>query len=551
MKETYQFVPYHIQQTVLDFDAFANPFGARLRSDNKWIIRAGLVPWKELEERNGEVDAGPGRPFLPFRMALGALMVKELLGCTDRETVDAITENPYIQFFIGLGSFTVEEPFDHSSMTYFRKRINDDMIRKANELMVKTQVKAIEDEKAKVRKVLVETEMVQVDILDSSVPVPKIQMPAKTEQCTPECTQSITDENSANANKGTLIMDATCAPEDMRFPTDLGLLNDVRTFTEAFVTFLWARDSLQKNRGEKKPRTYRKEARINFLSAARKRKIKKNELRKTLRKQIGYCKRNISYIDALIKRMDERFKLEDKHTQRLAVASKIVEQQAELLKIKGVKGNERSSIPGRLVSFFKPHVRAIVRGKAAAPVEFGAKLSVSVNDGFVYLDRLSWDPYHEGSDLKMHAEEYRRRTGCYPEVILGDKAYHSRENREYCTQHNIRLGAPVLGRPNADETVLKSQAKQLRKDEIGRIEVEGKFGVAKRRFCLDKVMTRLQNSSECVISLVFMMINLEKLVALLFCVLPWVVKNQKFWGAFTIIFIKNEEIRHKTLAVAA
>ena len=91
MKETYQFVPYHIKQTVLDFDAFANQFGARLRSDNKWIIRAGLVPWKELEERNGEVDAGPGRPFLPFRMALGALMVKELLGCTDRETVDAIT----------------------------------------------------------------------------------------------------------------------------------------------------------------------------------------------------------------------------------------------------------------------------------------------------------------------------------------------------------------------------------------------------------------------------------------------------------------------------
>jgi len=293
------------------------------------------------------------------------------------------------------------------------------------------------------------------------------------------------------------------------------LLNDVRTFTEALVTMLWHTEAYVREESEKKPRTYRREARREFLAVVRCRKIKENFLRKGLRKQIGYCDRNLRHIDGMLSRM-KGFALPERHASRLALARRIVAQQVALLEAKKGADGKRASIPDRIVSFFKPHVRPIVRGKAAHPTEFGAKLSVSVADGFVYLDHLAWNAFHEGSDLPKQAEKYKERTGCYPERILCDKAYHNRENRSWCKENGIELGAPPVGRPPKDETERKEIARQVRKDELGRIEVEGKFGVAKRRFSLGRVMTRLRESSECVISLVFMVMNLEKLTQLLF-----------------------------------
>ena len=464
-----------VQQTVLQFEEFVNPFQARLRKDNKWVIRAGLIPWETLEaiheaERisceTSETNAG--RPEIPFRMAFGSLLVKELLGCTDRETVEAISENPYIQFFLGIPSFTIIAPFHASSMVEFRKRFSDTMIRKANEALVTSR----------------RPEIMPMDV--------------------------------APENAGTLIVDATCAPEDMRYPTDIALLNDVRTFTEAFVTYLWHSSALARTAGEKIPRTYRREACKEFLSVVRKRKIKENELRRGVRKQIGYCSRNLRHIESMLGRMDDNFALKEKHALRLELAKRIVAQQEELLAMKKGKDGKRASIPERIVSFFKPYVRPIVRGKAAHPTEFGAKLSLGVSDGFVYLDHLSWNAFHEGADLPRQAVAYKDRTGHYPARILCDKAYHSRDNRQWCKERGIVLGAPPVGRPPLDPVERKNVAREVRQNELDRIEVEGKFGVAKRRFSLDRVMTRLRECSECVISLVFMAINLEKLVRLLF-----------------------------------
>ncbi len=56
-------------------------------------------------------------------------------------------------------------------------------------------------------------------------------------------------------------------------------------------------------------------------------------------------------------------------------------------------------IDDRIVSISQPHVRPIKRGKAGRDTEFGAKLSLSVVDGFSFVDRLSWDNYNESLDL--------------------------------------------------------------------------------------------------------------------------------------------------------
>ncbi len=98
-----------------------------------------------------------GAPAKPFRMALGALIIKEKLGISDRETVEQIRENPYLQYFIGMSDYSNEAPFEASMMVYFRERINIDFVKKINQKMVKdfqesTEETETEEKKKKKRK---------------------------------------------------------------------------------------------------------------------------------------------------------------------------------------------------------------------------------------------------------------------------------------------------------------------------------------------------------------------------------------------------------------
>jgi IS5 family transposase len=102
--------------------------------------------------------------------------------------------------------------------------------------------------------------------------------------------------------------------------------------------------------------------------------------------------------------------------QKLLVVSELVRQQTILY-----HGDSRS-IPDRIVSLSQAHIRPIVHGKARWNIEFWAKISISVTgEGFTSLDRLSFDPYNEGEDLKAQARAYRRRYGRYPRVICADQ----------------------------------------------------------------------------------------------------------------------------------
>jgi hypothetical protein len=109
-----------------------------------------LIPWSEFEEEyRKNFSEEIGAPALPFRMALGALIIKERLGTSDRETVEQIRENPYLQYFIGMLSYNNEAPFDPSMFVHFRKRINQSLIHQVNQTMVKTTTDAIEGEAEK------------------------------------------------------------------------------------------------------------------------------------------------------------------------------------------------------------------------------------------------------------------------------------------------------------------------------------------------------------------------------------------------------------------
>ena len=109
-----------------------------LSSDNRWVIMAKLIPWSDFEQEYASLFSEEmGAPAKSFRMALGSLIIKERLGTSDIETVEQIRENPYLQYFIGLSSYSNEAPFDASILSHFRKRIGIDLVNQINESMVK------------------------------------------------------------------------------------------------------------------------------------------------------------------------------------------------------------------------------------------------------------------------------------------------------------------------------------------------------------------------------------------------------------------------------
>ncbi|GGK34258.1 hypothetical protein GCM10010965_28980 [Caldalkalibacillus thermarum] len=132
----------HNQDQLIMPHEFFLPFGGQLDPNNRWVLLAQRIPWNKAEDLYiGQLKStSEGRQAFSVRMALGALIIKERLGTSDRETVEQIKENPYLQYFIGLTEFKQEEPFHHTMMTHFRKRLGPDIINQINEWLVTEEV---------------------------------------------------------------------------------------------------------------------------------------------------------------------------------------------------------------------------------------------------------------------------------------------------------------------------------------------------------------------------------------------------------------------------
>ena len=107
-------------------------------------------------------------------------------------------------------------------------------------------------------------------------------------------------------------------------------------------------------------------------------------------------------------------------------------------------------------------------------------------------------------------ERYRADTGVYPERVLADKAYRSRENHQYCKERGIRMSGPKLGRPSKDKALYRQQLLEERSESGERNAIESSFGVGKRRYGLNLVMERLQETSKVAIHACILTMNLWK-----------------------------------------
>ena len=475
-------------QNQLTFEDFHLPFGGHLCGNNRWVILSEQIPWQQIEEAYGQhFCQDNGSPAKTARIALGALIIKERLGTSDRETVEQIRENPYLQYFLGLMEYQDTPPFDHSMMTHFRKRFDEDMLNSINESIVQGVMEQDGEHK---------------DIDDSD----KGQVPD--------------DQRDSASHKGKMIVDATCTPADIAYPTDLTLLNEARQKTEEIIDTMHAPFMGVR----KKPRTYRQKARKAYLAVAKQKKPGHKKIRKAIGQQLRYLKRNLGYIDRMAGVGSLKF-LDKRLYRLLLVIKELYRQQYWMYE------NRTHKVSDRIVSLYQPHVRPMVRGKAKSPVEFGAKVSISLVDGFSFVEKIGWDAYNESCDLIGQIERYHKRFGFYPASVHVDKIYRTRQNRRYCKAKGIRLSGPPLGRPIDETELLKEQRKLQHQDEIDRIAVEGKFGQGKRRFSLGRVMTKLAQTSEVSIVVAFIVMNLEKIlsgvISFLFFVWKWLLERPR------------------------
>ncbi len=458
---------YRKSEQTPDLPDFALPFEGKLDPENRWVKLAKLIPWEDAETDYAKnfKPTSKGEKALNVRVALGALLIKEHLGQSDRDVVESIAENPYLQFFLGYKSYGVKAPFDASLMSTFRKRLPAELVDKLNLEIAERTMKSKEPDD------------------DGDGPCGGGPSP---------------DAEEKAENGGTLLMDATCAPADMKYPTDLGVLNDARECAERLIDEL--RESLPGK--QPRPRTNREVCRRRFLEITKLRRKGNSKLRGCLRFLMDAPEWSLRFIDDYAKQL---YKIDSKTSTRIGVLRSILEQQRKMLR----SGVHR--VENRIVSVSQPHVRPIVRGKAGREVEFGAKITVSLANGMAVLERLSWNAYDEPSDLQTLSERFRSRTGHYPEAILADKIFRTRENLRYCKEHGIRRSGPRLGRPpkELDPAILKLEAK----DSAERNAIEGKFGQCKRRLGLGRVMAKLKGSSETAIAISILTANLIRLLA--------------------------------------
>ncbi|MFZ3131090.1 MAG: transposase, partial [Desulfosporosinus sp.] len=316
-----------------------------------------------------------------------------------------------------------------------------------------------------------------------------------------------THSNEPQVNQGTLILDATCIPADIKYSTDLGLLSEAREKLEKIIDTLHSANGKQ----EKKPRTYRQKARKAYLSISKQRKPRKVQLRQGIKRQLQYCKRNLRHVDRLLTDVSSGMDaLSQRQIRLLKTIRILVEQQEKMYKAKN------HQVEDRIVSLYQPHVRPIVRGKVSAAVEFGAKVAISIENGICRIEKLSWDAFNEAGTLIDSVERYKVRHGYYPEAVLADQIYRNRDNLAFCKKNNIRLSGPRLGRPAANAQLQKAEKALERLDARMRNAVEGKFDEGKRKYSLNRIFAKLKETAESMIAMHFLVMNLERQLRVLF-----------------------------------
>ena len=454
----------------LSISEFKMPFEAKLNENNRWVVLSKIVPWEEfarLYYKN--FKSNRGAPTKDARLVLGVIIIKHIMKTDDRGVIEMIQENPYMQYFLGLEAFTYEQVMTPSLLVSIRKRIDLDVFESLTDDLIRKGLK-----------------------LKAGVKPEEVDTNAKDDDNDDE------DPGQHPGNRGKLQMDATVCDADIKYPTDLDLLNESRQKAEELIDELCFKLDVKD-----KPRTYRRVARKEFLGVSKMKRKPANVLRKAIRKQINYLKRDIRNINMMLDTIkDKPIPFDRRQLKYFFVIQHLLAQQETMYRKKS------HQVEDRIVSIHQPHVRPIVRGKAKTKTEFGAKINISLLDGYARVDHLDWDAFNEGQDLQMQVERFRELTGKYPELVQVDKIYLTRENRRFLKEKGIRYTGDPLGRKPARELRSRYQKRKERREAAERNQVEGKFGQGKRGYNMNNIRAKLPTTSSSWIGAIIFVMNL-------------------------------------------
>jgi hypothetical protein len=220
------------------------PFGGKLNRQNRWIRLAELINWRELESIYAKTFASIGRPGVRARFVLGSLIIKHKLQCSDDEVSEHISENPYMQFFIGLARFEYRVPYDSSTLSNVRKRLTQEQFDEFEQQIIDT---------------LIEKKLIRP--------------------------------------KG-MLTDATVYQSEITFPTDCGLLNKARRFCVKQIKRL-------SKVVDRQVRTYCRVAQKAYVSFSHKRRKSQIEVRHMQKSMLQYLRRNMRQLSELIEEVKD------------------------------------------------------------------------------------------------------------------------------------------------------------------------------------------------------------------------------------------------------
>jgi transposase, IS5 family len=416
------------------------PFGGQLEKENRWLKIKELIPWRELEGEYARYFSQRGRPGLDGRLVIGLFLLKHMSNKSDREVIWELQENVYWQAFCSFEGFVTSEQLNASSLSKIRQRLGPKF------------TKELED---KTYGVLIEKKIIKA--------------------------------------KGMLV-DATVVPEKIKYPNDIGLLNDVREWIVGQIKEI-------SGKTKEKVRTYRRKAKRMYINFSKRKQKTKKMVERAKREMLQYVRRNIRQLEERLEGLDlvTRIGVE----KILGRAKQIYEQQYEMYKSK------THHVQGRIVSWWREYVRPIKRGKSGGKeTEFGPKVCLSHVDGITFVDKFAHDNYSEGKVeiVEQQIENYKARFGKKPVSLTGDQLYGNRENRQFLKDEEIRDAFKPLGRKTENT---RRQEQYLRRKQRERNLIEGDIGNAKEHYGLSGIRYHYVGGSEMWVRLGFLAKNLK------------------------------------------
>ena len=285
-------------------------------------------------------------------------------------------------------------------------------------------------------------------------------------------------------NLDTMYTDATCYESEMRYPTDAKLLWE--RIEKSYATMC----ELSGRLGIHRPRTKFLDVQKANLTYRKQRKHSRSQTRKITRRLLDLLGKILKEIREVMRDHENAENLlTAREKSDMGIITRMYRQQKNHFQ----NNDSRESIPNRIVSLSKPHLRSIVRGKEVKSVEFGAKVNNILVDGISFIEKLSFNAFNEGTRLVHCLKMHKKLFGVEAKKVGGDTGYAGTKNRDYCKANGIQTSFVKRGRPFGE----KKKEKDLVRKELARVRataMEGSFGTQKEHYDLRRIKARTKRT---------------------------------------------------------